>query len=998
MKKTTTTYSLLLVAFLLSCPTLFGQQISLEEAQLVAKNVLKTNAITSSTSSLKGANIANYYTKEENGQVVYYAFNFEPTGFVVIAADDRYNPVLAFSNESHLDLENQVTNIGLVGTLSTHAQRMTYIREHNLPAPRSILKEWQQLRSGEPVSTSRSSNIVGPLTTTKWNQGEFYNGQCPADETTADTGPAGRTYCGCIPIAMGQLIKYHNFPVQGNGEHSYVDENFGLQSADFCSTFYNWDNMPDELTEDNEDIAQLLSQMGIASNTQYSISYTETYFSYVRDAYVNYFGYDNSARWFYDSDYTGFAQVAKQDLDRGLPLLLTGTSETLVGHTWVADGYGSFGNNETADYFHFNWGWGGSNNGWFLDSGESWDPLDGQGEGVQQIIYYWDRYVLHNLFPADSPCQSPPSSDVFPQGIQDNYTYFQLQNLLLDQEINFRYRKANTTEWTVTDITTEHFKLVRDLTPGTQYEFQGRRKCCSGDWSDYTTLQTFTTTGTAPTSPEPTNSCLPLASNQLTSGSISENFAYVYTAQPYGQVSKRFRFREAGTTNWTRLDATTNHYQALSNLQAGTSYEFQVTHRCGEGEWSGYSEIQTFNTSGLVTCAAVFFADLDGDGFGDENNFISGCSAPDGYVNNTDDCDDANPNIPATPGSACEGGIIGSDGCSCNASSSSQSSCPTVTGSLTSSSISDNNAYVYTPQPLGAVNNQFRYRPVGGTTWRFSGIATYYYRYLSDLSAGTQYEFQVSQQCSDGNYSDFSASSYFTTTGTDATGGDTGGNEDSVNNNDSENSDSNLDNNPEASSDCASVTSSQLYVSNLSAAAGYVYTPQPYGATNNQFRYRAVGSSNWTTTDRSALYYRYITALAAVTQYEYQVRHECDAGIWSAYSDSYIFTTATSSQLQEVALPMAYATLRDLSAQQNTIDLQIAPNPVFNELLLKLNKPFAKAATARIYSVDGQLIKELSLQEADRQISIEVGNLTKGIYLLEYQTSTAKKTVKFIKE
>ena len=95
---------------------------------------------------------------------------------------------------------------------------------------------------------------------------------------------------------------------------------------------------------------------------------------------------------------------------------------------------------------------------------------------------------------------------------------------------------------------------------------------------------------------------------------------------------------------------------------------------------------------------------------------------------------------------------------------------------------------------------------------------------------------------------------------------------------------------------------------------------------------------------------------------------------------------------------MAYATLRDLSVQQNTIDLQIAPNPVFNELLVKLNKPFAKAATARIYSVDGQLIKELSLQEADRQISIEVGNLTKGIYLLEYQTSTAKKTVKFIKE
>ena len=134
----------------------------------------------------------------------------------------------------------------------------------------------------------------------------------------------------------------------------------------------------------------------------------------------------------------------------------------------------------------------------------------------------------------------------------------------------------------------------------------------------------------------------------------------------------------------------------------------------------------------------------------------------DGFVN-ADDCDDLNSDIyPGRleiPDNDIDEDCDGKDD-----TSTSISTCAAISGNLTTSSIGDNNAYVYTPQPNGAINNQFRYRSIVSDIWIVTNISTNYYRYLSDLLSGTRYEFQVSQACGDGSYSEFSASSYFTTT------------------------------------------------------------------------------------------------------------------------------------------------------------------------------------------------------------------------------------------
>ncbi len=212
---------------------------------------------------------------------------------MIISAEDNYNPILAFSDESVIDFDAAEKNIGLWGTLSVHEQRIEYSRANKLSATTSIQTAWQNLSHTENEASPRNAVVVAPLTTTKWNQGTYYNAQCPADANSATDGPDGRTYCGCTPVAMAQLIKYHNYPPNGNGFNSYVDPTYGTLSGDFCNTVYNWDNMPDELTDYNANVAELIYHMGVSVFTHYSTSYTETYTSYVRDAYVNFFGFES---------------------------------------------------------------------------------------------------------------------------------------------------------------------------------------------------------------------------------------------------------------------------------------------------------------------------------------------------------------------------------------------------------------------------------------------------------------------------------------------------------------------------------------------------------------------------------------------------------------------------------------------------------------------------------------------------------------------------------
>ncbi len=296
-------------------------------------------------------------TVADRGVADYYVFNVSNgEGFVIVAADDRVKPVLAYSTTGHFDPER--VSDGFQFTLNNFCEEIHYVRENNLNATPDIIAEWE--------SVYQARAVVGPLCQTLWDQESPWNSQCPADPQ----GPGGHVYAGCIATALGMVMKYHDWPNHGEGSHSYsFSGGYGQQTANFGETDYHFELMPytlDSLSteEDYFYIAQLLYHIGVGVDMVYGPYSSLSYASMVGSALRSYFRYNCDVYKQKDGNnhYSNeeWAQMLKNGgLDEHLPLFYSGTDDnSSVGHAFVCDGY------DENDYFHFNWGLSGSDDAW----------------------------------------------------------------------------------------------------------------------------------------------------------------------------------------------------------------------------------------------------------------------------------------------------------------------------------------------------------------------------------------------------------------------------------------------------------------------------------------------------------------------------------------------------------------------------------------------------------------------------------------------------------
>ncbi len=103
------------------------------------------------------------------------------------------------------------------------------------------------------------------------------------------------------------------------------------------------------------------------------------------------------------------------------------------------------------------------------------------------------------------------------------------------------------------------------------------------------------------------------------------------------------------------------YYYAFRYAINGCPFQYGATNN---GFWNGST-----NTNGelIVNAIQAWYADSDGDGFGDINNKIDDCDQPSGYVSNDTDCDDTNASINPSAAEICDGidndcdGLVDSD-------------------------------------------------------------------------------------------------------------------------------------------------------------------------------------------------------------------------------------------------------------------------------------------------------------------------------------------------
>ncbi len=341
-----------LLALLLGINYLNANPVDMEKAKAVGHKFVSTKF----NKELKTNNLQLVYTGVSNrGETCFYAFNTGENGFVIVSADDRFRPIVGYSDESLFETENMSPELAFYLDRITEARTSgNAVIDSNTPA------EWQSImKTGQLLSHNRGRG-VDYICTTKWNQNSPYNLYAPE----ASSGPGGRCYAGCVATAMSQVMKRWDHPTQGTGSHGYYS-NYGYLSADFGQTSYNWEHMPDRLTgvtqEEIEAVALLMYHCGVAVDMNFSPTGSGAYSSEVPYAISQYFSYSNHSvlKERYEYALTDWQNMLKESFDKGWPVYYSGCSDSGC-HAFVCDGY------DDNDLFHFNWGWGGSSDGWFV--------------------------------------------------------------------------------------------------------------------------------------------------------------------------------------------------------------------------------------------------------------------------------------------------------------------------------------------------------------------------------------------------------------------------------------------------------------------------------------------------------------------------------------------------------------------------------------------------------------------------------------------------------
>ncbi|MDE5807256.1 MAG: C10 family peptidase, partial [Muribaculaceae bacterium] len=341
----------------------FSAKISLSEAQALA-----TEFVRSRTGDQSGSlTLKPVFMAGTENEPLYYVFNIgDNTGFVMVSGDDTTTPVLGYSFKNGYPVNN----------MPDAMKWMLAGLEREIKAAPSIQRPQvaSDLRKSARQAAERAAEGEKLLETPTWSQEAPFNKMIP-----------GQPLVGCVGTAMSTIMKFYEWPVAGIGS---------FKDVDFATT-YDWTNMRMDnyrsgySQEEGDAVALLMFHASKSIDTQYSMSGSSAYESRVPAALSTYFGYDPGVSIKKRSEVATQAEwdkIVKDEIDAGRPVLYCGQDVT-AGHAFVCDGY-------RGGYFHFNWGWGGGADGYFLTT--ALNPVVSRTHSYNNL-----NTIVYNIKPAD---------------------------------------------------------------------------------------------------------------------------------------------------------------------------------------------------------------------------------------------------------------------------------------------------------------------------------------------------------------------------------------------------------------------------------------------------------------------------------------------------------------------------------------------------------------------------------------------------------------------
>ncbi|MBR5640083.1 MAG: C10 family peptidase [Muribaculaceae bacterium] len=316
-----------------------------------------------------------------------YVFNAEKDrGFVIVSGDDRTEQILGYCDKGRFDPDNVPENM--------QAWLDQYVEEIAMLDAGIIKLDEVATTDGVP----KASSVIAPLMKSQWDQTAPFNFQCPQDDGTY-------CYSGCTATALAQIMYYHKWPTSTSKTipgYTQTGESYSMNGTTYNAlptTTFDWNAMKDyyEITETsttsaaNAAVAKLVHYCGKAMQMKYGTGSSGA--TPYAEVLVDYFRYSPKARKLYRFDYSYYQwqNTILAELRAHRPVLYVGMKHS-GGHTFVCDGYDGNG------FFHFNWGWRGMNDGYFVLS--ALNPKSGGAGSIDgNNGYMMHQYILIGLEP-----------------------------------------------------------------------------------------------------------------------------------------------------------------------------------------------------------------------------------------------------------------------------------------------------------------------------------------------------------------------------------------------------------------------------------------------------------------------------------------------------------------------------------------------------------------------------------------------------------------------
>ena len=458
-----------LAAVLCCAMTMMAEPVSPNAARQAAAKFLQAKGSQLKSEAMRAKSRimgSNTESEEQVEASPYYVFNAAAEqGFVVVSGDDCVgeNLVLGYAAQGSFDANTMPDNM-----------------QWWLDEMESQIAELS--RKGTKAKAVELHENIDYMVTALWNQGSAaYNPENPYNALCPEMDGA-LCVTGCMATALAQVLYYHRWPQEpiAGSIPGYTSES-GLVLEELPATTFDWQNMVDDYKQETTEeqqyaVAELMRYCGQSLQMEYTPQISEGIF-YNVDMLVRLFGYDQELREVCADFYTvsGWDLLLYNELKEGRPLVYGGYS-TGGGHAFVIDGYQV---QDERGYFHVNWGWGGTDNGYFrislLDS-----SAHGVGSSSTSDGYNRHQEALIGLQPAKGPIENYGRylcAKDWNKTIDDEPNSFQVVNTSFDPGTYAIYLAERTADETLD---------FHDFAYGSTKEFPGY------DPVNYTSWLTFT--------------------------------------------------------------------------------------------------------------------------------------------------------------------------------------------------------------------------------------------------------------------------------------------------------------------------------------------------------------------------------------------------------------------------------------------------------------------------------------------------------------------------